>query len=124
MKVLDFHRFGRWTSVKRLFEGDTLPDHVKVGYVRHPVRPYVPQPMQCHKCLKLGHVSAVCTGHTACLRCGGSHDVSSCRVKEIKCLNCGPSCEVNSKDCPKQNKEIKILNQMSKTSMSHKEATA
>ncbi|KAH7959986.1 hypothetical protein HPB49_015777 [Dermacentor silvarum] len=39
VKVLDFHRFGRSTSVKLLFKGHTLPDHVKVGYVRHPFAP-------------------------------------------------------------------------------------
>ncbi|KAH7960452.1 hypothetical protein HPB49_019951 [Dermacentor silvarum] len=100
--VLDFHRFGHSTSVKLLFEGDTLPDHVNVGYVIHPVRPYVPQAMPCHKCLKLGHVSAVCTGQMACLRCDGSHDISSCTVTEMKCLNCGGPPEANPKDCPKQ----------------------
>ncbi|KAH7981360.1 hypothetical protein HPB49_023343 [Dermacentor silvarum] len=83
VKVLDFHHFGRSTSVKLLFEGDTLPDHVKVGYGRHPVRPYVPRPMQCHKCLKIGHASAVCTGQTACLRCAGSHDMSSCAKRNL-----------------------------------------
>lgn len=33
VKVLDFHGFGRSTSVQLLFEGGTLPDHVKDGYM-------------------------------------------------------------------------------------------
>nr|XP_054930403.1 uncharacterized protein LOC129386458 [Dermacentor andersoni] len=107
VKVIDFHRFGRSTSVKLLFEGDTLPDHVKVGYVRHPVRPYVPRSLQCDKCLKLGHVSAVGAGQTACLRCAGSHDVSSCTVRQTKYSNCDGPHEADSKDCPKQKKEKK-----------------
>ncbi|KAH7933558.1 hypothetical protein HPB49_013916 [Dermacentor silvarum] len=121
VKVMYFQRFGRSTGIKLPFEGDTLPDHVKVGHVRHPVRTYMPRTLQCHKCLKLSHVSAVCTGQTTCLRCGGIHDISSCTVKEIKC---GGPHEANSKDCPKQKKEIEILNQMSKITISHKEAAA
>ncbi|KAH7959949.1 hypothetical protein HPB49_015485 [Dermacentor silvarum] len=43
--VLGFHRFGRSRCVKVVFQSETLPTHVEVGYVRHSVRPYVPRPL-------------------------------------------------------------------------------
>ncbi|KAH9381126.1 hypothetical protein HPB48_010798 [Haemaphysalis longicornis] len=30
----------------------TVPTHIKVGHFRHAVRPFVPKPLQCRKCLK------------------------------------------------------------------------
>nr|XP_050046575.1 uncharacterized protein LOC126543503 [Dermacentor andersoni] len=60
VRILDIHRFGPSGCIKLVFESNSLPASIKVGYVRHSVRPYVPRPLQCHKCFKLGHVSLYC----------------------------------------------------------------
>ena len=49
------------TSVKRTttliltFNTPTLPDSVKACYLQIPVVPYIPNPLLCFKCQKLGH---------------------------------------------------------------------
>ncbi|KAH7966047.1 hypothetical protein HPB49_013474 [Dermacentor silvarum] len=44
VQILDIHRCGRSRYIKLIFESDSLPALIKVGYVRHSVRPYVPRP--------------------------------------------------------------------------------
>ncbi|KAH9361126.1 hypothetical protein HPB48_002988 [Haemaphysalis longicornis] len=48
-------RLGKSRCVKLVFQGDCIPAYVKVGHFRHAVRPFVPKPLQRHKCLKIGH---------------------------------------------------------------------
>ncbi|KAH9375319.1 hypothetical protein HPB48_022672 [Haemaphysalis longicornis] len=72
--ILDIDRIGRSRYVKVVFQCDSLPASVKVGYVRHRVRLYVPRPLPCHKGKKLGHVSAACKNAVACKWCGDAHD--------------------------------------------------
>lgn len=119
--VLSFHRFGRSRCVKLVFQSETLPTHVKVGYVRHSVRPYVPRLLQCHKCMKLGHVSAVCKGAVTCKRCGGPHGDTNCNVA-AKCPNCSGAHDATSKECPKIRNEIRILKKMVRDHSTHREA--
>lgn len=122
VRILDIHRFGRSRCIKLVFESDSLPASIKVGYVRHSVRPYVPRPLQCHKCFKLGHVSAVCKSPTSCRRCGGAHQVDSCETDAMKCANCSGAHEATSKDCPKMAEERQILRKMVRENSTHKEA--
>ncbi|KAH9376515.1 hypothetical protein HPB48_006600 [Haemaphysalis longicornis] len=66
-------RIGTSTCLKIVFRGDSLPAHVKVGHFRQRVRHYVPKPLQCCKCMKIGHVAAVCGTATVCPKCAGPH---------------------------------------------------
>lgn len=120
--ITDIHRFGRSRCVKIVFEGNNLPSHVKVGYVRHPVRPYVPRPLQCRKCQKLGHVSAVCVNRLTCPRCSGDHDESICEGSNLKCSNCDGPHESRSKECPKIKTELTVLRKMVRDHSTHREA--
>lgn len=119
--IVGFHRFGRSRCVKIVFQSDTLPTHVKVGYVRHSARPYVPRPLQCHKCLKFGHVSAVCKGAVTCKHCGGLHDGDNCNAA-AKCPNCSGAHDATSKECPKMRNEISIMKKMVRDRSTHREA--
>lgn len=117
-------RLGSSRCVKVVFEGDSLPSHVKVGHVRHPVRPFVPKPLQCFKCCKIGHVKGVCVNNTVCPRCSESHSEDACSADVFKCPNCSGTHKASSKDCPKMRKEAAILKQMVRDNSTHREAAA
>lgn len=51
-------------SVLLIFEG-SLPEKVQMGYISYPVREYVPKPLRCFKCQRIGHVAGVCWGKMA-----------------------------------------------------------
>lgn len=120
--ILQVCRLGKSRCIKVTFRGDCIPSHVKVGHFRHVVRPYIPRPLQCHNCLKLGHVSAVCNNKQACPRCAGPHKAEACQATLLKCSNCNGNHETSSKDCPVLKKERSILRQMVKDGSSRKEA--
>lgn len=115
-------RLGNTRCVKLVFKGDSLPSHVKVGHFRHPVRPFMPKPLQCHNCMKLGHVKGVCTSSAVCPRCAEPHTADACRAETLKCGNCDGPHDAASKDCPRIKREIAVIKQMVRDSSTHKEA--
>lgn len=117
-------RLGKSRCVKLVFQGDCIPAYVKVGHFRHAVRPFVPKPLQCHKCLKIGHVSSVCGRAIVCSKCSGTHDSKACNVTALKCANCQGAHDASSKTCPHLIQERKVLRQMVKDHSSHKDASA
>ncbi|KAL1022276.1 hypothetical protein UPYG_G00024540 [Umbra pygmaea] len=52
--------------------GGPLPSRVRIGCLSFYVREYVPPPLQCFRCQRMGHVAAVCRGQGRCARCGGN----------------------------------------------------
>ncbi|CAN7948930.1 unnamed protein product, partial [Ixodes hexagonus] len=104
LKIHQVHRFGTTTSVKVIFEGDTLPAHVKLGLERHRVRPFIPRPLQCRQCHAIGHVAGSCPNGACCLKCWEGHRQEACQVSTLKCVNCGNPHEATSRDCPKLQK--------------------
>ncbi|XP_065312437.1 uncharacterized protein [Dermacentor albipictus] len=117
-------RLGNTRCLKLWFEGDSLPSHVKVGHVRHPVRPYVPKPLQCYKCCKMGHVKGVCRNNLVCPRCAESHSADACRATVLKCPNCHGTHEASSNDCPRVRNERAVLKHMVRDHSTHREAAA
>ncbi|KAH7943487.1 hypothetical protein HPB52_009091 [Rhipicephalus sanguineus] len=106
VRVLNIRRFGQSRCIKLVFDSETLPSPVKVG---HPVRPYVPRPLQCHKCCRLGTASAVCKSEITCQPCGGFHEVDNCdAAAPLKCPNCSGAYEATSKGCPKIKQEMRV----------------
>lgn len=121
--VSEVRRFGTSQSVKIVFRGDCLPATVKVGLVRHPVRPYVPRPLQCRNCMKIGHVAGACPSHDSCGHCGSDHKSSECTSRSPQCVNCHGEHDASSKDCPRLRKELKICQRMARDNSTHKEAS-
>ena len=115
-------RLGNSRCLKIVFKGDSLPSHVKVGHFRHPVRPFIPKPLQCHNCMKMGHVRSVCENKTVCPRCAETHSEDDCKATILKCSNCHGSHAASSKECPKIQREIAVLKQMARDHSSHREA--
>lgn len=117
-------RLGKSRCVKLVFQGDCIPAHVKVGHFRHAVRPFVLKPLQCRKCLRIGHFSSVCGRGTVCSKCAGSHDAKDCNEGVLKCASCRGAHDASSKTCPRIIQERKVLQQMVKDHSSHKDASA
>ena len=91
------------------FKSCSLPQSIKVGYLRVPVEMYVPNPMRCFKCQRFGHHRDNCRSHELCARCGGNdHSSETCQL-EPRCVNCEGSHWSNSRDCPKWRTEKQIL---------------
>jgi hypothetical protein len=58
-----------------------LADKVMLGYVRYPVRAFVPNPLRCFRCHAYGHVIAVCRRDIPrCEECAGGHGTEECVV--------------------------------------------
>ncbi|KAH9380941.1 hypothetical protein HPB48_008398 [Haemaphysalis longicornis] len=100
-------RIGTSRCLKIVFKGDSLPAHVK-----------------CHKCMKIGHVAAVCGSATVCPKCAGPHKASDCSEGTLKCANCEGPHDASSKKCPRMKREVAVLKQMVRDHSTHKEAAA
>ncbi|KAG0445423.1 hypothetical protein HPB47_015385 [Ixodes persulcatus] len=100
VKTWDVRRLGEKSKlVKIVFFGKTRPDFLLYGLVRTPVLPFKVKALQCRRCVRYGHISAVCNRPKACARCGDSHD-GGCESSEPKCINCRQSHEATSPSCP------------------------
>ncbi|CAN7981525.1 unnamed protein product [Ixodes pacificus] len=104
VSVGQVRRLGKTQAVKVVFEGDTLPAHVKIGLVRHSVRPFVQRPLQCRQCFRIGHVVATCPNSAICPKCAQVHGEENCTSAQ-KCVNCEQAHEATSSECPKLEKE-------------------
>ncbi|XP_035984310.1 uncharacterized protein LOC118557929, partial [Fundulus heteroclitus] len=72
-----------------MFE-DVVPESVQIGYINYRVREYIPNPIRCFVCQRMGHVAKECKGKMRCARCGGSHEYGKCdKDAKVKCCNCG-----------------------------------
>lgn len=120
--IVHVGRLGNTRCVRVTFKGDCLPSYVKVGHFRHQVRPFIPRPMQCFNCQKIGHVKGVCRNPAVCPRCAEPHSEDNCSATTLKCPNCHGAHSASSKDCPQIKKEISVLKQMVRDSSTHKEA--
>lgn len=57
-------------SVLFVFE-KLMPTEVKMGWINHKVREYIPQPLRCFKCQIMGHTAQQCKWRQRCTKCGG-----------------------------------------------------
>lgn len=55
--------------VKIKFTNQELPRKIKILALNREVRPFVPKPLQCSKCLKYGHSTKRCRNNAICAVC-------------------------------------------------------
>ena len=95
------------------FNSVDLPQEVLVGYIRVKVRPYIPGPMRCFRCLRFGHTRDYCKNRPTCGNCAASdHTGEECTVEERKCVNCDDSQTPHSAfdpSCPALQREKDIV---------------
>ncbi|XP_055951568.1 uncharacterized protein LOC129987634 [Argiope bruennichi] len=104
------------------FNNPKLPESVKVGYMKLPVRTYIPNPLRCFQCQRFGHSKASCRGTLTCARCGEKgHDNQQCSAAE-KCVNCDGNHSSFSRSCPRWTLEKQIVSVKLKEDIPYPEA--
>ena len=84
------------------FSTPELPRTIKLADWHHElVDMYIPTPMQCTRCQKLGHTQKWCRKEApTCARCSQEgHHAQSCSNEPL-CVNCGESHRSTNKKCP------------------------
>jgi len=112
-------------SVILTYEG-ALPDYVSIGFIRYRVKPYVPQPMRCNRCQRFGHIAANCKRQSRCVRCGQSHNLDSCPIKDdvtkAVCVNCNGQHSAAFRGCSKYQEVSKVLKVSVAQKLSYRDA--
>ena len=68
--VMDGNSRRRTNTVVLTFASPHPPKHITAGYLRVPVKSYIPNPLRCFKCQKYGHSSKACKNAAICEKCG------------------------------------------------------
>ncbi|XP_055949598.1 uncharacterized protein LOC129983917 [Argiope bruennichi] len=112
VRRINIRRDGQLLPTKHLiltFHKPKLPEAVRAGYMKLPVRPYIPNPLRCYQCQRFGHAKTACRGTPVCARCAEKgHDSLECNAPE-KCVNCNGNHASYSRLCPKWQLEKKIV---------------
>ncbi|XP_023227366.1 uncharacterized protein LOC111627917 [Centruroides sculpturatus] len=123
VRRISIRRDGKLIATKHLnltCNKSTLPSFITAGYLRCPVRPYVPNPLRCFKCQRFGHSQTSCRGKSVCAQCGTEdHDSTECKSIPC-CVNCKDAHTSYSQKCPawqreKEVQRIKTVNNVSYT---------
>ena len=84
------------------FTAHKLPESIKIGYESVRVRPYIPLPLRCKKCLRFGHPTPICKSSETCHNCSQQKHTNEnelCR-NEKTCLNCKNNPETDHQHSP------------------------
>ncbi|XP_055931854.1 uncharacterized protein LOC129962142 [Argiope bruennichi] len=104
------------------FHATKLPECIYAGYIRLPVRQYIPNPLRCFQCQRFGHSKINCRGTLTCARCAEKgHDSQQCKAQE-KCVNCSGCHASYSKSCERWTLEKQITSLKFKENISYPEA--
>lgn len=89
------------------FNKPKLPSDIKVAMYKLEIRPYIPAPVRCYRCQKLGHTTISCNNEPRCA-CGKQpHEDSPCESSPV-CVNCNGSHSAGYKGCPAYKTEFAI----------------
>ncbi|KAF2347349.1 hypothetical protein FHG87_021896 [Trinorchestia longiramus] len=104
---------------KVIFDSNSLPPYVRIGYQQYRVNTYIGKPWQCYRCQRFGHSAAFCRSAPRCVVCSGPHTSNECSKTTGRiCCNCGGNHTANYGGCPKikQAKEVEKTRQIQKLS--------
>ncbi|XP_055927031.1 uncharacterized protein LOC129958522 [Argiope bruennichi] len=116
VRRITIRRDGQLLDTKHLiltFHSPKLPEFIYAGYIKLPVRHYIPNPLRCFQCQRFGHSKANCRGTVTCARCAEKgHESQQCTAQE-KCVNCDGAHSSFSRECKrwvleKQITELKV----------------
>lgn len=130
VKVVNVNRLGadKSNTYCVTFEGKDLPNYIYHGYWRHSVSPFFSSPLQCFKCQKFGHYSALCRGTVRCLHCAGPHSHKMCDKERRKlpptCCNCRGDHPSFSGKCPAKRVQVRINKTKARDNISFSQAKA
>ena len=66
-----------YISVMLVFD-NTMPSEIHIGWLNYKVREYIPHPLRCFKCQRMGHTAQQCKWRQRCAKCGGEHEYCKC----------------------------------------------
>ena len=96
----DVQRRGPNPSVRLSFAKTELPTHIRCGYSRVEVNPWVPPPSLCQRCW-YNHDTRNCRRRVAiCGRCAQDHPTDQCPGNEPFCYHCEGPHPAWDKRCP------------------------
>ncbi|GBO26810.1 hypothetical protein AVEN_136538-1 [Araneus ventricosus] len=125
VRRITIRRDGQLLNTKHLiltFDSAKLPEHIKAGYMRLSVRPYISNPLRCFKCQRFGHSKTSCRGTLTCARCAEvGHESNDCTRTE-KCINCKGEHTSFSRNCFAWKQEKEIITTKIKKQISYQEA--
>ena len=102
--------------LKLRFASTMLPTHFYAAYVRYEVRPCIPLPRRCGKCLRYGHGKNTCRARAQrCVRCAQEHPSEGCTAPPC-CAACQGPHPVNDKACPVWEEKLAALRAQAQTS--------
>ncbi|XP_067130129.1 uncharacterized protein [Centruroides vittatus] len=110
------------TALILTFNKPTLPSFITAGYLRCPVRPYIPNPLHCFKCQRFGHSQTSCRGKGACAQCGKEDHKSIKCTSTPCCVNCKEAHPAYSQKCPAWQREKEIQRVKTVNNISYPEA--
>ncbi|XP_055590937.1 uncharacterized protein LOC129743017 [Uranotaenia lowii] len=93
------------------FCSTVLPEYVRFGLLRVPVRPYYPSPMICRRCGSYGHTHKRCDS-TVCPVCFKDHPITAGQICDNQkyCKQCRQEGHSpTSRDCPSFQKEEAVI---------------
>ncbi|GBL74157.1 hypothetical protein AVEN_231045-1 [Araneus ventricosus] len=111
--VVELRRFVKLNSNKVISPvlitilGTTVPETIKLWFIRQRTQPFVDRPRQCNKCFVFTHGTRTCYKNNICFCCGGDH-IGPCQ-QPPKCVNCSGSRNAKSRSYPVCIQEQKIL---------------
>lgn len=113
------------------FASLSLPETINVGYERINVRPYIPLPLRCRNCLRLGHPTTYCKSPKSCINCSAEQHTAENETcnNEKSCINC--KYDLNNqnkhspmdKSCPAFIKQKELTSIKTLEKVDHKTAT-
>ena len=78
----------------------SLPYRIHCEFFNLWVRQYVPNPLHCFKCQRLGHTQEHCMSQAICVSCGQKAHSPPCQSSP-HCINCDGPHDSNSRHCLK-----------------------
>nr|CAH0102047.1 unnamed protein product [Daphnia galeata] len=77
------------TTVALTFVSSTFPPEVVIAHELFRIKKYIPRPLICYKCSKIGHHESTCESDQNCRSCAAPHDKNSDCTDTSHCATCG-----------------------------------
>ena len=98
---------------------------MKVGYLIFKIKPFIREPVRCHKCNAYGHIAINCKNNLKCPKCLGEHTIKECLNKEAekRCATCDSTSHYNGQAvCPQRQIQKQVDTLRATKSMSYSQA--
>lgn len=107
------------------FDSEELPEKITMCGVNYRIREYIPNPLVCGKCQKIGHIRAKCTSEAeVCRKCGHIlEDEHMCTAPQCpSCPDDDNNHAPNSSDCNKYEFEKMVMHHKTVNRVSYAKA--